>query len=324
MTMATFDSYQIAISALVFLLAAGTILGGGFLMSARDHRVNDRLREFCKTDRESSLQLRGMMRLLVPNIPALAEVLMPNDEASRTRLQTQLVKAGIYAPWALKTYFTVKLVAMVVPPLVVFLVYYAGLLSGPIALMCGGISGVLGMFLPGTWLHRMRVRRQMVLRKSLPDFLDLIVACLEGGISMQAALKQVADELRMAHPIFAAELQVVQREMELGLSLEQSLSRLAERTGVEELRSLAAFVHQAARFGTTMAEAMRQLSDMLRSQRELRAEELAQQAAVKILFPTLLFIFPTVFVVLAGPAAIKIREGLTGSGENSSSPLARK
>jgi tight adherence protein C len=117
---------------------------------------------------------------------------------------------------------------------------------------------------------------------------------------------------------------IVLREIELGRTLDQSLQQLATRTGLDELRMLCSFVHQTTRFGTTITDALEQLAEALRIQREQRAEELAQKAAVKILFPTLLFIFPTVFVVLAGPAAIQIKEGLAAAGQNEASPVLGK
>jgi hypothetical protein len=152
-----------------------------------------------------------------------------------------------------------------------------------------------------------------LLRRALPDFLDLVVACLGGGLSVQAALKRVAEELKLAHAGLSSELGIVLREIEIGGSLDQALHKLATRTGLDELRTLRSFVQQTTKFGTTITDALAQLAEMLRIQREQRAEELAQKAAVKILFPTLLFIFPTVFVVLAGPAAIQIKEGLSES-----------
>jgi tight adherence protein C len=299
----------------------------GTLVPQHDRRVVDRFRSLSRSEAshgEHARQYRGMLRLLMPRMPEVAEVFVPNDEATRTRLQSQLSRAGIYAPWALKVYFMVKLAAMVIPLAGCLGLVVSGTLPLPLALMSGSLGGVLGMFLPGVWIRRLQVRRQSVLRRSLPDFLDLIIACLEAGLSIQASLKQVTDELRVAHPIFSSEMSIVLRELDLGRNVDQGLAHFAERTGVEELRTLSAFVQQAAKFGTTMADAMRQLSEMLRMQRELRAEELAQKAAVKILFPTLLFIFPTVFVVLAGPAAIQIREGLKGVGNHESSPMVKR
>jgi tight adherence protein C len=153
--------------------------------------------------------------------------------------------------------------------------------------------------------------------------LDLVVACLGGGSSVQAALRQVAEELKLAHPELSAELQIVLHEIELGRTLDHALSQLATRTGLEELRTLRSFVQQTTKFGTTITDALAQLAEMLRIQREQRAEELAQKAAVKILFPTMLFIFPTVFVVLAGPAAIQIQQGLIKE-KHASAPTSRR
>jgi tight adherence protein C len=162
------------------------------------------------------------------------------------------------------------------------------------------------------------------LGRALPDFLDLVVACLGGGLSVQAALQQVAEELKLAHPELSAELRIVLRDIEMGRTLDHALEQLAARTAMEELKSLCSFVHQTTKFGTTITDALSQMAEMLRIQREQTAEEMAQKAAVKILFPTMLFIFPTVFVVLAGPAAIQIKEGLTASTAGESPPPNRK
>jgi len=130
--------------------------------------------------------------------------------------------------------------------------------------------------------------------------------------------------LKLAHSELAMELGVTLREIELGSSLDCALHQLAARTGLDELRTLRSFVQQTTKLGTTITDAMEQMADMLRMQREQRAEEMAQKAAVKILFPTLLFIFPTVFVVLAGPAAIQIKDTLTTSRYDSSAVAAKR
>jgi tight adherence protein C len=304
------------IQCVVYVVVTGALLAAAYFLADHDGRVSNRLRDLRDQERERADALskhRGMMKLLVPLVPHVTEVLIPNDEQTRTRLQARLTQAGIYSPAALSTYFTVKLLLMAGP--LVLAVALGGLSVVPFwpALLVGGTLGICGIVLPSVWLSRRTAARHAILRKSLPDFLDLIMACLEGGLSMQAALKQVTDELRTAHPVLAGELQLVTREMEVGRTLEQALQHLAERTGLDELRTLCTFVAQAAKFGTTMADAVAQLAIVLRTQREHRAEELAQQAAVKILFPTLIFIFPTVFVVLAGPAAIQIRDRLTSS-----------
>jgi tight adherence protein C len=185
------------------------------------------------------------------------------------------------------------------------------------------VAALSGFLAPELWLKRRANRRQAVLARSLPDFLDLMVACLEAGQSVQAAVQRVTDELRLAHPVLSQEMSIVQREIELGATPASALKHCADRSGTDSIRSLGAFVEQTQRFGTTLVEALRVHADTLRTQREQRAEEKAQRAAVKILFPTLLFIFPAIFVVLAGPAAIQLHEHFSRSGGTFSSDSSR-
>lgn len=191
--------------------------------------------------------------------------------------------------------------------------YFCGALSLLKAFFFSTFGIGIAIALPYLVVKRRVENRRTRLRKSLPDFLDLMVACIEAGQSVHAALREVTNELADAHPELTDELCISLGEMELGRSLDDSLVNLAERTQIEELRTLSAFVRHAQQFGSTMADALRQLSDMLRSQRELKAEEMAQKAGAKILIPTLVFIFPTIFIVLAGPAVIKIQKGLQNS-----------
>ncbi|WP_254509779.1 type II secretion system F family protein [Anatilimnocola floriformis] len=312
---------------LVYIIVTGALLAIVYFVADHDGRVQNRLADLRTQERERADtvgQARGMLKLLVPIVPHVTEVLLPNDEQTRTRLQARLSHAGIYSTTALSTYFTVKLLLMAGPLAAGILLGSLGVVSFWPAIFFGGLLGMCGIVAPSLWLSRRQARRHATLRRSLPDFFDLIMACLEGGLTMQAAIKQVSDELVTAHPILAGELLLVSREMELGSTLEAALHHLAERTALEELRTVCTFVSQATKFGTTMADAVGQLAIVLRTQREHRAEELAQQAAVKILFPTLLFIFPTVFVVLAGPAAIQIRESLASTDKQASLAEQRK
>ena len=164
----------------------------------------------------------------------------------------------------------------------------------------------MGIVLPSLWLHRRKVRRHAVLLKSLPYFLDLMVTCVQGGLSMNGALQRVTEELAVAHPVLAGEMGIVERQIELGASPDLALRNFAERSDLAPISSLSTLVEQSRRFGTSISEALRTHAEMIREQREQRAEEMAQKAAVKILFPTLLLIFPAIFVVLVGPAAVQI------------------
>src|SRR5262249_49921082 len=147
--------------------------------------------------------------------------------------------------------------------------------------------------------------------RSLPDALDIIIICLEGGLSLSGALRHVAEDLRTAHPLLADELNIVQRGVQLGLSAGESLKFLGERTDLEEINSLASVIIQVDRLGASLVKTLRVHADSLRLKRRQRAEELAQKAGTKILFPTVIFIFPALFVVILAPGLIQIRNMLS-------------
>ena len=135
-----------------------------------------------------------------------------------------------------------------------------------------------------------------------------MVICLEGGLSLSGTLRYVAEDLRTAHPLLAAELNIVQREVQLGLTPGESLRHLADRSDLEEIRSLASVIIQADRLGASLVKSLRVHADTLRVKRRQRAEEMAQKAGTKILFPTIIFIFPALFVVILAPGLIQLME----------------
>lgn len=223
------------------------------------------------------------------------------------RLQKRLIQAGIYRPEVEFNFLVISILLALVGSLTCVGLGLTYSLDMGRVLPAACVVGALGMYCPHVWLNRAIARRLSDLRKSLPDFLDLMTICLEGGLSLQETIKRVSDELRIAHPTFTAELAVVIRDMELGASVDQALKRFAQRTDYDGLRTLSTFIREAQRFGTNITEALREHADMLRSQREQIAEESAQKAAVKILMPTFLFIFPAIFVVAVGPAVFQIQ-----------------
>jgi tight adherence protein C len=216
--------------------------------------------------------------------------------------------AGLYHPSALQTFAIARLTCILLSFVAIFWCATSGILPTRLAWPLGAISAGMFILLPSYWLDRRKHRRQTILSRSLPDFFDLVVTCLESGLSLEAALQRVTMELRFAHPVLAAEMERVQQEIDLGTTASGALQNLADRSDLEAIRSLGSFVKQATKLGSSITEALRTHAEMMRAQREQRAEELAQKAAVKVLFPTLLLIFPTVFVVLAGPAVIQLRE----------------
>jgi len=173
-------------------------------------------------------------------------------------------------------------------------------------ILFGTLASGLGLVLPTFWLHRRTMARQLKIRRAIPEFLDVVVICLDAGLSFQAALQRVQGELEAAFPLFAFELNIVLQEIQLGMSTGEALHRFAERSDMEEVRSLAGVVIQSERYGASLTKALHTHAKALRVKRTQAAEENGQKASVKILFPTILCIFPAIFIVILGPAMIQI------------------
>lgn len=249
----------------------------------------------------------------------LGSRLFPGSGAARDRLMDRFMHAGIYSPSGASVFTSVRFIAGVALPILLVLAGRTGVVSVFPSLVLACSSGLIGLIGTDLWLRSRIVRRQRLLRKSLPDFLDLLGTCMQAGQSFEAALARVTEELRAAHPALAGELMIVQREMTLGSTPTRALRGFAERSGLDTVRQMSTLVDHSQRFGTSMTESLRTHSEMLRMQRVQQAETLAHKAGVKILFPTLLFIFPPVLVILAGPAAIDLHEKFVQDGAASSS-----
>ncbi len=268
-------------------------------------RTRERLRDAGLGGRPAQAW-ENLGRKLLAALPSLGNPLLPKQEAERKQLDVRLRRAGFNQPKAPLVLLGVKAVLMLLGPAVTLV---ALCLEVPflISLVAGLAASTMGMVLPGLWLDWQVARRQKVLRRALPDALDMLVLCVEGGLSLNGALARIRGELQAVHPRLAAELSVVEREMMMGLSAGEALRKFGERADLEELRSLAAVLLQSERYGASMVKALRVYADTLRVERQQRSEEMAQKAAVKILFPTLLCIFPAIFVVVLGPAAYQIK-----------------
>ncbi len=172
---------------------------------------------------------------------------------------------------------------------------------------------VIGMILPGLWLSwKIRGRKQRI-EWGLPDFMDLSVVCVESGMGLDQTIQRVGREISLPHPDLGDELRLYGLEVNAGRTRAEALRNLAARTGVDELRSFAAVLIQADRFGTSVGQTLRVFADDLRIKRRQRAEEIAAKLAVKMVFPLILFVFPAILVVLAGPAILAIYKNLLGA-----------
>ena len=236
--------------------------------------------------------------------------LLPPSAAEVKKLQKQLMQAGFRSPGAPLTYRAIQLFTLAgLPAVVAIACAILGRSMSSAALYILG-AFVLGFFLPRYALQRMIRSRQQLVRWGLADALDLMVISVEAGLGLNAAMVKVSTELREAHPDICDEFEMANLEMRVGRDREESLRNLAERTGVDDLRSLVAMLIQTDKFGTSIARAIRAFSDSLRTKRRQRAEQAAQKAAVKLLFPLACFLFPTLFIALLGPAALQLMDTL--------------
>jgi tight adherence protein C len=288
-----------------FLVVSSLVLLAYLLLSGSKTRVETRLDELSGRG-GAGADLDPFAQAARSTLPKLGAPLLPKSEEERTRLQTRLIRAGLYSRQALAVFLGVKMLLIAGPSVVGLTVALLGLVSFQTGLIGGAILGISGMIGPGFWLDRMKTRRQTSFRRSLPDALDVLVICLEGGLSLAGALRRVAGELRDAHPLLASELNIVQREVHLGRSEGEAMRQFADRSDLEEMRSLAAVIVQTERFGAGLVKALRVHAENLRRKRIQYAEEMAQKAATKMLFPTVFFIMPSIFIVILGPAAIQI------------------
>ncbi|HVT91131.1 MAG TPA: type II secretion system F family protein [Tepidisphaeraceae bacterium] len=231
---------------------------------------------------------------------AAAEPFMPKTREKQSSLRRDLGYAGIYSPSALRLVAGCKFIFLT---LGVLIGYSIGAMLENVML---GISlgGLIGYFLPKIWLRTRIKGNQKALTLGLPDALDLMVVCVEAGLTVDSAMQRVGQELVLAHPAIARELGIAHMETRVGLSRAEALKNLGSRTGNAGMQSLTAMLVQAERFGTSIANALRIHADSLRTKRQLAAEEMAAKASVKMSFPLVLFIFPATFIVLAGPTVI--------------------
>ncbi|MFZ0394251.1 MAG: type II secretion system F family protein [Terracidiphilus sp.] len=228
------------------------------------------------------------------------ERVVPKSQSEVSVVQQRLIRAGFRRDSALKAFYASKLL---VPLTLAAVVTFTGLAQQNAFVFYAAAVG-LGYLLPDFWLGRKIKNRQIEIRRTLPDVLDLLVVCLEAGLGMDQATARTTQELATTHPIIADELEVMVLEQRAGRPRPDSWRNLAERTDVDAVRNLVSTIVQAEQFGTSIAKTLRTHSDTMRTQRIQNVEEMAAKTTVKLIFPLVLFIFPCLFLVTLGPAMI--------------------
>jgi tight adherence protein C len=246
----------------------------------------------------------GITKLLEQASPRIAEALQPKNEKEAGKLKQKLDEAGWRTENATQILSTLKVVSA----------GFGFFMGGGVALFTNGINtysliyaliSLVGfMLIPELILRLIGAQRKQKLFLGLPDALDLMVVCVEAGLGMDQALRKVAEELMFTHPTVATEFKYCNHQLQMGSTREIVLMDLGRRNGVDDLKTLASVMIQVDKFGTSVGKALRIQSDAMRTRRRQIAEEKAAKTAVKLIFPLVLFIFPGIFVILVGPAAL--------------------
>jgi tight adherence protein C len=224
-------------------------------------------------------------------------------ETDESEVRRRLTQAGYQSGAAAPVYWGVR---VLLPLALLGASLFAIPFAGTTGLLFGAVAAGFGWLAPSFWLDGQVRKRHKRLRRALPDTLDLMVTTVEAGLGLNQAMVRVAQEISQLSPEMCRELTLVNLEIRAGKSREEALRGLGERSGVDDLRSLATMLIQTDRFGTSVVQALRVHADTMRVKRRQRSEEEAAKTTVKILFPLLVFVFPALFVVLMGPAAINI------------------
>jgi len=260
-----------------------------------------------KQEGQPSLKEQGMKFL-----ERLGQVNKPKDQAVTTRLRASLATAGYRNPRAIVIFLGTRIFLAILFGLV-FLVFGSDVMAGkdpmyfPIVMIGAMVAGFYG---PQLWLSNTINKRKERLVNGFPDALDLMVVCVEAGLGLDQAIARVGHEVKQGHPDLGEEFILLNLELRAGLSREQGLRNLVNRTDLDDIRSLVALLIQTDRFGTSIGQALRVHSDSMRLKRRLKAEERGAQLPVKLMIPLILFIFPALMVVIIGPGAISLFRNL--------------
>ena len=290
----------LAIGAAVYLFAYGISL----LVAGATDPVRRRLAEVTASSQQSRASRTFDLGWFVG---PLAKYVVPKASAERDSTQTRLVQAGFRSPQALRNFYGIKAMLAIALPLVLLVgARWMPELSTNNIIFVVVLGAFVGVRLPDRVLEYQRQRRIKRLRNGLPDALDLLVVCVESGLGLAPAIERVARELEFSHTELAQELALVNAEIRAGVERQVALRNLAGRSGVDDINGLVGLLVQTIRFGTSVAEALRVYSEEFRDKRMQKAEEQAAKIGTKMIFPLVLCLFPSFFIVAVGPAILRI------------------
>src|SRR5687767_5599480 len=307
---------MLIISISTFVCIAGLVMAIYWLLFRPASATAVRLRELGNQNAGAVTMEENSFAKFAERIVEPINRLVPPSAGNVKKLQKQLMQAGFRSANAPAVYRALQLVSMLIFPvgMVLLWMYLARPMSGVVlpVLCCFGAGFILPRFI----LNRLIASRKLRITWGLADALDLMVITMEAGLGLNAAMLKVCEELKDVHPDISKEFELANLEIRVGRERSEALRNLADRSGVEDLNSLVGMLIQADRFGTSIARAVRVYSDSLRTKRRQRAEQAAQKAAFKLLLPLGALLFPTMFIVILGPALLNISDMLGGGVGN--------
>jgi tight adherence protein C len=292
--------YAVVAFCVMFLL----IVSGGLLLFYREamfQRISEAINPHPK--QKSLLSAIQQTGISIGGVVEHFDSVIPKSQTEISVTLQHLQSAGYRSESAVKVFNGSK---VAIPILLCFVCLVSGL--GDRSLIFYLVAIGLGFLGPDYWLKMRINKRQKAIRRGLPDVLDLLVICIEAGLSMDQAVARTSEELKGAQPELCDELGIVVLEQRAGRARADAWKHLAERTGVDSVRNLSSMLIQAEQFGTSIAKTLRVHSDTLRTQRVQAVEEAAAKTTIKLIFPLVLFIFPSLFLVALGPAMLSIMQ----------------
>jgi tight adherence protein C len=283
------------------------VLSVDFLFARPTSTMNARLESI---DPSLALVENNPITVMAGRVAEPINRIIPISAIEALKTQKKLLQAGYRSPEAATAFRAIQVTLLVALPSLVMTVCFLLNRSLSDFAVFGMIGAALGFYLPRYVLSRMIAGRQQRITWGLADAMDLMVVAVEAGLGLNAALNRVGEEIKHLHPDMHTEIELVNLEIRVGRSREEALRNLAERTGVEDIRSFVALLIQADRYGSSIAKAVRIFADSLRTKRRQRAEQISQKAALKLLFPLTCFLFPVIILVVLGAALLNLYDVL--------------
>ena len=299
---------QVIVLIFIFVAVAGAVVALMILIFGGVSRLRERLELVSGEVSEKPVKDSVWRRRAISVAKPFARLATPDKDEEVSLLRARFLHAGLRQASAPIVYFAAKaLLALVLPMLFIAAERSFGWKVTQINwMMVVLVSAAVGYYLPTIVLNVMTRIRQREIFESFPDALDLMIVCVEAGLALDMAVNRAGTEIRLRSPELADELDLVSLDLRIGSTRERALKNFAMRTGLDEVSTFVAMLIQADRFGTSLAESLRVHADGLRTRRQQRAEEAAAKIALKLLFPLIFFIFPSLMLVLLGPAFIQI------------------